>query len=314
MPTKSTSIHSINADKGLNRPQKALYLALNWLNNTPLPHGSVDPKLQQRLFTVDDPGALINRLDIPKASPSRTLCDMFWMTLPWAEITTELGDIHMFDSGCGSGGYAESFQQWSGDLVKRYVGFDIAEHPRWETLARQHPEFSFFAADSKQIGAHIPPETNLLVSQSAIEHFQEDLTYFRQVRDFVQAQQRPILQFHLLPSAPTLRLYRFHGVRQFTPHTLSKITRLFSDFSDVTLYALGGKASNAVHYEYVTVPRVTRRGDDRETRTDAYVAAKTEAIIADMQADTGEPSFYALIIHSRPQRHLFDDSTLFRTQ
>ncbi len=48
-----------------------------------------------------------------------------------------------------------------------------------------------------------------------------------QLRDFAAAINRPSILVHLMPSAACLRLYRHHGLRQYTPRTISKITRLF---------------------------------------------------------------------------------------
>jgi len=64
---------------------------------------------------------------------------------------------------------------------------------------------------------------------------------------FVKKVKHNVYQIHLFPSKICLKLYPFHGVRQYTPRNISKITRLFSDFSEVELFELGGENANKVH-------------------------------------------------------------------
>lgn len=103
MTSKTTSIHNLNADKGLNIPQKVLYLLLNWANNL-FPYTKNDNSLVIRNFTCQDLQAYWSKLDIT-SSPTRKLSNLFWLRLPWKEIKQELGKINILDTGCGSGNY-----------------------------------------------------------------------------------------------------------------------------------------------------------------------------------------------------------------
>lgn len=120
-----------------------------------------------------------------KSSPSRAFSDLFWMSLHWAQLQQELKDIHALDTGCGAGNYGLRFQSFSGDRLTKYKRVDSNTNSNWGKLTAKNSFLSFSANDSKNIYSEIPDETNLFLSQSAIEHFDADLTYFRGIRKFV---------------------------------------------------------------------------------------------------------------------------------
>jgi hypothetical protein len=293
---RSTSLHRLSADRGLPAPQAVLYVLLNWLNNR-FPDAHVDPALEGRSFVVANLDAHWTRLH-PTSSPSRKLSDLFWMTLPWAAMREELGEIHGLDTGCGSGNYGLRLLEWSGGALSSYTGTDLTQQPNWKVLAQQHAAMRFVAVGAADIGSAIPPGTNFFMSQSAVEHIVGDLGYFEQIRDYARRAPHPVIQIHLFPSSACLRLYRLHGVRQYTPRTVSKISRLFSAFSYSVLFGLGGAACNALHHEFIT------RADRRDRETDLYERRSLAAIERDMQTPQSRPAFYALWIHSNWKRRL----------
>ncbi len=294
---KSSSIHRLNADTGLSKWGRRLWYFLNWLNTSLFPNWK-EPRLSVKKFVPELSEAAWAQIH-PKSSPSRALSDLLWMQLPWPRIQAELGEIHILDTGCGSGRYGIELQKYSGDRIASYTGLDDHPHAEWPNVMKQHPFIRLLPADSAQFANLIPQDTNLFISQSAIEHFPDDLTYFRQLRDFIDAHSRPTLQIHLFPSAACLRLYRLHGVRQYTPRTVSMIARLFPD-SSCTLFELGGSACNALHWNYITRPILANgEADRRETETEAY-ARELRAAIEQDAPNRADPSFYALVI----QKHL----------
>lgn len=145
----------------------------------------------------------------------------------------------------------------------------------------------------------------MIISQSAAEHFDEDLRFFEHIRDYVRAVQGPVLQVHLVPSQACLRLYHLHGVRQYTPRTLSKITRLFGPETYAVLYGLGGRASNRVHYSFITKPSLLYGRDLRNEQPDTYDRQLFDAISSDMRYSRRSPAFWALVIHSRWNTRVF---------
>lgn len=297
---KSSSFHSLNADKGLTKWPRRLWYFLNWLNNSLFPNRK-SSQLSLKRFQPDLSDKSWQHIH-PKSSPSRALSDLFWMQLPWSQIAAELGQIHILDTGCGSGRYGIELQKFSGGLISSYTGLDDAPRPNWPETMKEHPFIRLQAADSASFVSMIPAQANLFVSQSAIEHFPEDLTYFRQLRDFIAKKSEPVLQIHLFPSAACLRLYRFHGVRQYTSRTVSQISSLFPKSSSM-LFELGGGQSNALHWDFITEPNLHAGSDRRETETEKYGQAMQAAIQADTQL--GHPSFYALVIHSNKKTELF---------
>jgi len=240
-----------------------------------------------------------------KSSPSRKLSDLFWLQLPWKLIKSELGPIRVFDTGCGSGNYGVKLQSYSKGGIVSYTGIDVSQHDNWEVLMKKYVSFRFCRLDSADILDHVPDGTNFFISQSAIEHFEEDLLYFEQIREFIRSTSRSIIQVHLFPSRACLRLYRLHGVRQYTPRTISLISRLFKAFSYSTLYRLGGKECNLLHWEFITKPLLQRTIDLRDIQTQEYDRRLRQAIATDNNSSPREPSFYALVIHSNGKNLAF---------
>ncbi|MEX1248898.1 MAG: hypothetical protein WEA61_10495 [Anaerolineales bacterium] len=298
---KSTSIHRLNADHRLSKWKRRIWFALNWLNNSIFP-GWKSNTLEIRHFDPDLSGKAWQQVD-SRSSPSRALSDLFWMQLPWERIHADLGQIHIVDTGCGSGRYGEELQKFSGGRTASYTGLDESAHPDWAERVQRNAFIHLQVADSAGFGDMIPPITNLFMSQSAIEHFPEDLTYFRQVKHFIDQQSGPVLQIHLFPSAACLRLYRFHGVRQYTPRTVSMICALFPE-SACHLFELGGSDCNELHWEYVTKPVLLEgRRDRRETEAEPYAQRLRQALEA-QSSGRSDASFYALVIHSHAKNRI----------
>ncbi len=302
MQVKSTSIHTLSADKGLNRLEQFLWLFYNRLNNHFLPNASGSLRIQD--FIVDLSDKSWNQT-YPKSSPSRKLSDLFWMQLPWGVLQAELGQVNVLDVGCGSGNYYPRLQDFSHHRITSYTGIDIAYNENWEVLKKKYPEVQFQKLNSDDIQAAIPQNTNLIISQSALEHFERDITFFDQMRTFIKQAAKDVIQIHLLPSSACLALYGFHGVRQYTPRSLSMLTKSFREFSYAIAYRLGGEECNRLHWEFITQPSSTGKSDMRNTETERYEREVREAIRMDSQRLPSDPSFYALVIHSNWNKIIF---------
>lgn len=304
MRIKTTSIHNLNADRRLNTLQRVLYHLFNRVNNL-FPYNNIDNSLILSDFICEDLKKHWARLDIG-SSPARRLSDLFLLKLPWYKIRKELGEIKILDVGCGSGNYGKKLMEYSDNNIASYTGIDIYKDNNWTKLEEKYSNFRFRKFNGINVSNNIPRETNFFITQSAIEHFDEDLSYFEQIRDYILSYQRSVIQVHLFPSSSCFRLYRYHGVRQYTPRTVSKITRLFKKFSYSTLYRLGGKDCIRLHYEFITKPYLMKDiGDLREVKPKKYEERLFKAIKHDMKYPQNDPNYYALVIHSNWMEKIF---------
>ncbi len=292
---KTTSIHILNADSGLNILLKILYILLNKLNNL-LPNFKIDESLEIRNFKENNLEKNWSKLDIT-ASPGRKMCQLFWINLPWNLINKELNEINILDIGCGLGNYGPKFVNFSNNNIHNYVGLDIKHDNYWRKLKKKYSFFQFYKFDGKDFTVLIPNNTNFFITQAAIEHFEEDLYFFKQIRDFICSLGKNVIQIHIFPSSTSSSLMPFHGIRQYTPRTVSKIIRIFKDFSYTILFNLGGKYSNYLHYKYITKPRRKKIGDLRTKKSQEYNKLSYNVIKKDMNQQIS-PSNYALLIHS----------------
>src|ERR1700722_11386706 len=73
-------------------------------------------------------------------------------------------------------------------------------------------------------------------------HLGDIWVLFPRLRVRLRRADRPI-QFHLMPSAGYLTTFPWHGARQYTPRTISRITRLFGKETSKRLYFPGSLAS-----------------------------------------------------------------------
>lgn len=136
------------------------------------------------------------------------------------------------------------------------------------------------------------------MSQSALEHIEEDVGIFTEINEYIESFGRPVLQVHLFPSQVCHSLYPWHGIRQYTPRTASKLLHALAGEFYAILFTLGGKACNTLHYNYITKPFFREQRDDlRYVKPDEYARELEAAVLEDMQAPSGDPSFYALVIH-----------------
>lgn len=308
MPKKSTSIHNINADKRIGFIGGMLHFLLNFINNF-FPHIKIDSDLNFRSFKIKNLSKDFDSVD-RLASPGRVLSEIFLMEFPWERVVKELGEINVLDIGCGSGIYGEMLSLYSENRISRYFGIDIVERPEWKLLEKRHRNFSFNRITGDVIESKsIPEGTNLFFSQSALEHL-NDLQYFEQIKTYADKYKKPIIQVHLVPSAVGLKIYPLHGIRQYTPRTISKLTGLFKDCSYSILYALGGKNCNGLHFSAITIPSIISKikSQKKLSEQEGYWEKLKTAIKNDNDCLHNNPTFYALIIHSNPQdREMFNN-------
>jgi hypothetical protein len=300
---ESSSGHTLNGDRRLSKLDRVRWFLVNWINNARAT-SNLDPALELARFRTGNTATVWPTIDAA-ASPARRLCDLFWLTLPWRLIARELnGSVKALEVGCGTGRYGMLVQQCLGDAFGGYVGLDVARHAEWDSH-RSDPKIELVCADSGSTARYLSG-ANLIITQSALEHFEEDLLFFRQIADYIVTANRPMIQFHLMPSAGCLTTFPWHGVRQYTPRTISRITRLFGKETSKRLYFLGSQACNRIHRRYITYPWLLGRGDQRRKRQDAYDRELRRAVERDDVAPKrNEACFHALVLQSRLTRDVF---------
>lgn len=302
----SSSIHRLNADTGLGKVERVLWWGANWINNNYRPNNAPD-LLRQQFQPV------LNHSDLEgeqrKQSPSRLMSNLFLEQFDWANVRSELGDIHVFDSGCGRGTLAARINALVGGFSS-YQGIDIVEHPEWAAVTQSGLPATFNIGDVERVKDFIPEYANLFVSQSSLEHFPNDLGFFHQIEEHVTTTSNNVIQIHLFPSGACLRLYGFHGLRQYTPRTATKFAKMFSSSNSYSvLYDFGGRHSNDLHYEFITKPIRSLGVDRRDTETNLYHHELVRAIEKDSSEPNLDPSWHALVIHSNFHQRLFAPSS-----
>ena len=241
-----------------------------------------------------------------KYSPSRALSDLFWQKLDWKVIKSELGNINIFDTGAGKGEYALKLNDFA-EGISTYFGVDFSPRKEWENTMREYKFITMKQQNSNDILDVIPNKTNFFMTQSAIEHFENDLLYFKQLRDFIDKTNNNTIQVHLFPSAACLKLFLWHGVRQYTPRTISTIVQLFNSPNTYSiLFRIGGENCNNLHYQFITYPLLLKkRVDLRDTKTEEYRELLKIAVEKDIEHSNHKPGFYALVIHSNFKKPIF---------
>ena len=303
----SSSIHTLSADKKLSLFKKIFWIFINFLNNNLAPK-KVNNK--NRLIKVKKlniiPSQINWNLLNPRyqMSPSRLIGDLFWSELPWERIKGEIGQINTFDTGCGRGLYALFLNKLINNM-NSYVGIDFHKRDNWQKLMNQNSFITLIENSSSNISEFVDKETNLFITQSAIEHFNYDLEYFQQIKKFIDKNKTNIIQIHLFPSPACLWLYLFHGVRQYNFRAIMQIIDIFkSTNSYFRSYPLGGNSSNLFHFLNITIPSLFKKWNIESN--DKYTEKLKSSVSRDLQRGISDnPSFYALVIHSNFSKVIF---------
>ena len=299
----NSSIHNINSDKGLGLSGKRVWILLNFLNNNYFPNRSKELCIMNFCPEIDEENW--EKIHI-KSSPSRALSDLFWQKLDWKVVKAELGNINIFDTGAGKGEYALKLNDFA-EGISTYFGVDLSPRKEWGKIMLEYEFITIKQQNSNDILDVIPNKTNFFMTQSAIEHFENDLLYFKQIRAFIDKTGNNTIQIHLFPSAECLKLFLWHGVRQYTPRTISTIVQLFNSPNTYSiLFRIGGENCNNLHYRFITYPLLLKkRVDLRNTKTEEYRDLLKIAVEKDIEHRNHKPSFYALVIHSNFKKPIF---------
>ena len=283
----------LNGDEKLNILQKIFWILINFIRN--FDFKKIDKTYWKNLNLNDqDLENSTHKINF-LSSPSRVCCDLFWYNLPWGKISNVLGDnVNAIEVGCGTGRYGNLL----GDLIKNfnYLGCDINKKKIWDT--RTKPNIKFKVINSDHIYDELK-QKNFLFTQSAVEHFENDFLFFKNIQTFIKSTKKPFLQIHLLPSTFCLWKYLTHGYRQYSTSKISELYNTFWKNEFFIACSLGGKNCNIQHIVDITIPMITKRTDYRKKSPKKYKARLKNSISKDLKIlNPKRASFYALFIFS----------------
>ena len=282
-----------NGDYKLNFIQKFIWLISNFVNNLDFRQNKHSYWRNLNLNSKQLNFLLSKTDDL--SSPSRKVCDMFWHKLPWIEISKIFGgNLNSVEIGCGPGRYGKKLEK----LIKNfsYLGCDIKSYPEWKL--RTNKKITFKKMNSDQV-LDVIEKKNFIFTQSAVEHFQNDHLFFKNIQDYINNSKKPFLQIHLLPSSFCLWKYLMNGYRQYSAFKIHQLYEKFWKKQNFIAVSLGGKNSNFVHLKYITLPMVLGKIDKRKLYEAKYKVESENAIKHDLKLfNPKNASFYALVIFS----------------
>ncbi len=289
-----SSFHKLNADRGLTKIKKIYWLFYNFINNTFSLSTDRKLKVNNSYFRSMN----IKRIEKHDTrTPARYVSDAFWDSVDWERLRKDLcEDIQAVEVGCGGGKYAKVILENLNEDLHSYTGVDHKANSNWEKFSTEK-KISFQVADSAQLGGILNGK-NLIITQSALEHFDEDIVFMESINEHVLKYKKPVVQIHLMPSPACLYKYLWHGVRQYNPRTVSKLTKIFDKNTTRELISLGGRNCNKVHRKFITYPLLFKNIDRRFDRNPDYIKSLNRALIADRKIKKPKASFYALIMNS----------------
>ena len=241
---QSSSRHTLNADKfpkpvGMMRRIKWVFF--NLLNNA-FPNYVIHENHQIIKFSPLAKDVEKYWSILPRSTPSRILCDLFWLKLPWNNFKNSLGRLNILDIGCGVGIYFDRLKRYSG-LDLSYTGLDVNNNI--SNICNQNYSFELINKfNVSLVRKHLKRGVNLIISIYSMEHILNDLEYFRSIHKAQLLEKKKILQIHIFPSAECLFYYFVHGIRQYTPRNVNKISSLYTGHANCFLVSLGGRLSH----------------------------------------------------------------------
>lgn len=268
----------INGDHDLSSDDRAAYLNFHAARNTANARRSRQQSVQTRAAPLKIPS------DSSLASPSRLLMDELVRGIASKNARYWGGrSIRVLDIGCGSG-YACSLLQAAG-LAGEYIGLDHAPHPAFDgiasaSFARRRIITDILDLDPEQVGP-----VDLLISMTALEHFEDDAQALRIARRTLAP---GAAEIHVVPAEDGLRLWKTHGWRQYSPACV----RALCPGADI--YRIGGAPSALLHHRAITIPN-ERHIDWRSRHPALYRTLRTIAIALDPLSLSRPASLYAAV-------------------
>lgn len=268
----NSSSHSINGDYPLNFKEKLGWLTFNLLDNiTPSPKGYKPHKFPDYQSKLELSG--INKSD----SPSRNLCNLFWANLNIPELLDrEPGsEFNLLEVGCGSGRYAEILSSYGNNF--HYWGIDIAYSEKWAVISA-HRDAKFFIDSADNVSSYLN-EIDVVITQSALEHIENDLLFFKELRTHSEKTGKKLVSINLVPSPANLFLSPWHGIRQYGNRAIKSLINISGKSAISKIYLIGGRASTSLHFRELTLKSIMRKSSS--VNTEKYQNQLNEALEKD---------------------------------
>lgn len=240
--------------------------------------------------SLDDMRPALDHIVFDK-TPSRMLCNLFWQSIDWTWVRRELGPLVVHDTGCGSGWMGQKIPEWLGEQIM-YHGFEVVRDRRWPDLTNENLKLHFF--DGLNYGSTFACRPNLVITQSAMEHFRQDLSYVDAIAECLESSEK-MLQIHMIPGSDTLPYYGPHGWRQYNRDAIRRLVGRFPSGLDIVVVALGAPEVSRLYKKWIASRKTLRKLKKNPEVQAIYKAEWLAAMEACSPVGIDKASFLALI-------------------
>ncbi len=247
------------------------------------------------------PNLSLSNINTFSKTPSRLLCDAFWNSINYENLKSKLNsNLNFFDIGCGSGSYGKFLKKITGEYFSSYTGLDIYKNHNFPS------EFNHINSSANNVNKYIKMNTNFVISQSALEHIENDIHVLDEITNKLIENKKPFVQIHMVPASMCLWLYLWHGYRQYSKKNLSNISnQLKNKFNiNLSIVPIGGGNSFWTHLRYITIPVYFKKFilNDKQFKwyNQKIVEEKIiESVKKELDCVKEKPVFWSIVITSK---------------